>query len=99
MGKNPLANATQSDAFVVAKQTRDGLESECRRCSDILNAHPGHASGHAGITPDRIKASPEWKEKKNAVDVALRNLQNFNQRFTKTFKNELAQERAERRRT
>lgn len=57
---------------------QNSLESELKRHVDILKSHPGHGSGQMGMTPDAVKLTPEWKEKKKAVDTAFRNLQNYN---------------------
>ena len=58
---------------------------------------PGTGSGPMGLTPDHVKASPEWKAYRLAYDTAFAALRNFNGSFVKTFKAEIRAERAARR--
>jgi hypothetical protein len=49
-----------------------------------------------GLTPDHIKALPEWKEAKKAFEKSFVELRNFNGWFVKQFKKEYAAERKNR---
>lgn len=49
-----------------------------------------------GLTPDHIKALPEWKSLKNAFRQSFDELRNFNGWFVKKFKKEYAAERRNR---
>jgi len=46
-----------------------------------------------GLTPEHIRTLPEWKEAKNAYDNSFAELRKFNNWFIKTFKEEYAEER------
>lgn len=48
-----------------------------------------------GMTPDHVKAVPEWQQAKKDFDQAFAQLRNFNGWYVKTFKKEIAQERKE----
>jgi len=50
-----------------------------------------------GLTPDHVKALPEWKEAKETFNRSFAELRSFNAWFTKTFKKEYMAERRNRR--
>jgi len=50
-----------------------------------------------GLTPDHVKALPEWKVAKNSFDSSFAELREFNTFFIKTFKKEYAIERQNKR--
>lgn len=56
--------------------TRAKLESDVHRASLALKVFP---RGITGLTPDSVKATPEWKAAKNAYNVAFEILRQFNQ--------------------
>lgn len=79
-----------SMTFAEAKAMQDVLEAEWKAASrafDIFSAD------ELGLTPDDVKASPEWKRVRREYDKAFNELRNFNSWFTKTFKRELRDER------
>ena len=78
-----------------AKVVKAKLESDL----SAVVAPAGTGSGSMGLTPDHIKASPEWKAYRTAYDTALTALRNFNGWFVKTFKKEYRAERNARRPT
>lgn len=80
--------------YAIAKQISVELHAEHRRASDILAGFPRAANG---LTPDAIKFSAEFRQAKQAYEVAFYNLRQFNATYTRTFKKELAAERAARR--
>lgn len=76
-----------------AKQLQDKLYAESKRYSTILNSFP---KGPMGMTPDDVKASPEWQEAKQGYAIAADRLRKFNQKFNSVFKNEIAADRRSR---
>lgn len=76
-----------------AKNTKATLESEVSVCETTLKSLTQGHKNSMGLTPDHIKALPEYKSAKLAFDQAFKNLQNFNSYFIKTFKKEINQER------
>ena len=50
-----------------------------------------------GLTPDAVKATPEWQLAKKAYNLAFEQSRAFNKFFTKAYKKEIAAERNERR--
>lgn len=55
---------------------RDDLERQRRRLGDLLRAM---ATGPNGLTPDAVKATPEWRGLRLAASQALGRLQAVNQ--------------------
>lgn len=85
--------------FAIAKQAADELSYAFTESSNALNAfvasHGG--AGQMGLTPDHVKAMPEYQALKRSFDIAFAALRNFNAMYTKKYKRELAAERAARR--
>lgn len=73
-----------------AKILKQKLEDKNRVDSDKLNTFEKNAMR---ITPDHIRALPEWKQAKNEFDRSFAELRNFNEWFIKKFKKEYAAER------
>jgi len=83
--------------FETAKSQRALIEAELASLGAILRAFRSEAEiGPMGLTPDHIKAMPEWKAAKHNYQVAFEKLRKFNAVFVKKFKKELAAERAAR---
>ena len=80
--------------FEAATVERDRIEHELAEATAAINAFP---KGAMGFTPDHIRVLPEWRAAKVRVDKAFKALQNFNVVYVKTFKKELAAQRAQRR--
>jgi hypothetical protein len=59
----------------VIENTRNTLRAEVDRTSAAMQVFPRDAMG---LTPDSIKASPEFKTAKAAFDRAFAQLRNFN---------------------
>lgn len=55
---------------------RDDLERQRRRLGDLLRAM---ATGPSGLTPDAVKATPEWRGLRLAASQAFGRLQAVNQ--------------------
>ncbi len=56
------------------------LDSEVSECSKALAAY---RKGPMGLTPDGVKASPEWKTAKAKYDDAFKRLRAFNAQYAK----------------
>jgi hypothetical protein len=88
-----MAIATQ-EAFEKAVAERDRLEQEVSAAGKVMGTFP---HGATGLTPDHVKATPEWRAAKARLTRAFAALQNFNIVFTSAFAKELRAQRAERR--
>lgn len=86
-----VAEMEQRSEYVSAKTQRDALQAEVDRTGAALRALSG--GGAMGLTPDDVKASPEWQAAKRAYDAAFAALRQFNQRFTKDFAQDIRAER------
>lgn len=80
-------------AYEAAKQNRALVDKACDDATKKLKAIKGVGSGGSGLTPDSVRALPEYKRAKAELDRAFKKLQDTNLRFTKEFKKESAQER------
>lgn len=76
--------------FEQATTYRDALEADLKKCNSALKAYP---KGAFNLTPDVVKATPEWKAQKAAADLAFAKLRAFNPQYVKVFKKELAEAR------
>lgn len=76
-----------------AKAYKATLEAINNAASDALKAFDSYGKSSMGMTPDHVKAMPEYQEAKKAFDVSFQRLRNFNGQFTKVFKKEIAAER------
>lgn len=66
---------TEQQTFDGAKVIQRSLLSEVRRLSAALNAFP---KGAMGLTPDEVKASPEFRLAKSQYEAAFQKLRRFN---------------------
>lgn len=77
------------------------VKAQCERDHNIAVATlmdvSGIEKGQFGLTPDRIKSTPEWKAAFRAERVAFSQLRSINGFMSKNFKKEMAAERKERR--
>lgn len=76
-----------------AKAYKQTLEALNNAASDALKEFDKYGKTEMGMTPDFVKAMPEFKAAKLAFDISFNNLRNFNGKFNKAFKKEIAQER------
>ena len=81
----------KSKRFEEAKAQRDKLWAEMEKHSAALKVFP--KTGPMGLISDDVRASPSFKTAKANYDRSCNNLRNFNSTFTKEFKNELEEER------
>ncbi len=82
--------------FDAAKVRRDVLEQEVKAAGAALGGVSGISTGRMGLTPDSVKATPEYRAAKLRYDRAHRALAGFNGRFCKAFAADLRAERRER---
>jgi hypothetical protein len=75
--------------YAEAKQIRDVLDADLRRTSAELQKFP---KGTTGLTPDDVKATPEYQAAKHAAETAFARLRRFNTKFVRAFKSELKAE-------
>ena len=67
------------------------IENTCQT-SKAWRAIEGVGSGAMGLTPDSVKASPEYRRARAEFNAAMRALQAFNARHLKRFKAQIAAE-------
>lgn len=72
--------------FALAKANQNRLNEEVTRLGVALNSFPKDTMG---LTPDAVKASPEYRSAKSAYNEAFHQLINFNSVFTKAFAKEI----------
>ena len=72
--------------YAEAKAARDVLNARVEQAGKVLEGFP---KGELGLTPDHIKASPEWRKAKAEFELAFAVLRGFNKTFTKQFKREI----------
>lgn len=83
--------------FTIAKQTAALLDAHYSAACKNLSAIPGISSGPMGLTPDNVKARPDYRIAKAAFDKAFAKMRAFNAVYVKQYKKELAAERKARR--
>lgn len=79
--------------YAEAKAVRDAIDAEGREAGKVLNAFP---KGAMNLTPDAVKATPEWKAAKARSDALFQKLRTFNTWFVKAFAAEIRAERRSR---
>jgi len=73
-------------SYQESKAERDAIDSELSAISDKLGAFPRLANG---LTPDSVKALPEYRALRSAYDSAFKRLRIVNAEFVKRFKREI----------
>ena len=81
--------------FHAAKQSKAMLEYSLDAADKALKAFDKYGKSEMGMTPDFVKAMPEWQQSKKEYDKAFAELRNFNGWYVKTFKKEISAERKE----
>ena len=76
--------------YIESKNFRKSLEDACETSGRELRKF---TRGLMGLTPDNVKATPEWKSARHGFDIAFSKLRQFNRTFTKAFKREILAER------
>lgn len=81
-------------SYAIAKAVQAELERARNDASRALSAITGVGSGAMGLTPDSVKASPDYRAARRAYDQRHADLAAFNARFVKQYATELAADRA-----
>jgi hypothetical protein len=84
----------QNPAYAAAKAARADVETRLRIACERLQAVAGDERGSMGLTPDHVKARPEWKAAFREMESRRSESARFNAWFARTFKKEYAAERA-----
>jgi len=92
-----MTGTTYSPQFLAYRAAREALCNRMREAAKRLDAIPGTGSGLFGLTPDHVKATPQWRAAHFAYWQAHTALADLNRRNVKRFKREIAQEQRERR--
>ena len=79
--------------YQIAKQSKIVLENTLDNADKILKAFDSYGKSSFGLTPDHVKAMPEWQQAKDDFDRAFAELRAFNGWYMKTFKKEIMLER------
>lgn len=78
--------------YLDAKTYKEALYAKNDKASEELQAFDKLGKSEMGMTPDYVKAMPEWKAAKRAYDVSFAELRAFNGWFMKVFKKEVKEE-------
>lgn len=92
---SPMRSPGQAMTYAEAKKLKETAEEESRAASTAERAFPRLANG---LTPDAVRATPEYKAAAARNALAFARLRAVNEWFVKTFKKEYAADRAARRR-
>lgn len=79
--------------YEIAKQIKARLEENHNAATARLKEVSGDERGPLGLTPDHVKARPEWRTAYNTERFAFGQLREFNGYMTKAFANEMRAER------
>lgn len=79
--------------YQIAKQSKIVVENACDIAEAKLKEFDKYGKSPNGLTPDNVKAMPEWQQAKADFDKAFAELRNFNGWFMKNFKKEIKEER------
>ena len=94
---NPQQGRSVAPSFLAAmtyeqaKAHQEALFAASKAAGDVLRAYP---KGPMGLTPDEVKASPQWRAERAASDRAFAEARDFNAWLVKTFAREYRAERA-----
>ena len=80
-------------AFAAAMKTRNMLEQNHDAAAAYLKEMSGTERGPMGLTPDHVKARPEWRVAFNAERAAFKAMADFNRYLARNFKTEMRAER------
>lgn len=75
-------------AYEFALSQHDAIEAEANAACLHLRIVSGPGIGPMKLTPDHIKATPEWKAAHSAYYASTSKLQTFNRGFLKQFSKE-----------
>jgi hypothetical protein len=80
----------KAEDFIAARERAEVLNTAVNVTSAKLQEFP---RGPLGLTPDEVKASPEWKTAYSSFNTAFQALRKFNGPYAKRFADELRHER------
>lgn len=83
--------------YAEAKAQNAAIVAASDAADAALKAIPGVGTGSMGLTPDRVKSTPEYRAADRASRAAFAALRNHNAFMVKNFKREMAADRAARR--
>lgn len=78
--------------YLDAKTYKQALYTKNTKASEALKEFDKYGKSSIGMTPDHVKAMPEWQAAKRDFDLSFAELRNFNGWFAKTFKKEIRKE-------
>ena len=81
--------------FQTATVMRDAFEAQMKEAAKALKSIPGVGTGTMGLTPDHVKASPEYRAAKARYDWDWDNYRKFNGWYVRHFAKELRKARAD----
>lgn len=84
-----------SPEYLAARAQRDAIQAEVDQAAATLR--PLSGGGAMGLTPDAMRATPEWQAARRAYDAAFARLRQFNTTFTKQFAREIREDSRARR--
>ena len=79
-----------------AKQKQNILEQAYEKASEAIRNVPNVGTGQLGLVPDSVKATPEYQKASKEYNKAFQEYRNFNRIVNKTFRKEMANDRAKR---
>lgn len=93
----PIRTTDRVALYQAAKLQVDQLWAASKATGSALDAFlEKHGRGPMGLTPDAVKAMPEYRKLKSESDAAMRALQAFNKGFVRDFAKERAADRSAR---
>ena len=91
-------NSGTLKTYETALSERDRLEVAANNAGAALSElTKGVECGPMGLTPDHIKATPEWKNARRLFDSAFQDVRLFNVPFIRTYKKQWRETLAARR--
>lgn len=80
---NKPNESVDESAYHVLRAARDHAEAAHKTAADALKTHDKHRPAPGALLPDHVKASPEYKAHRAAVDAAHAHLQHINRQLVK----------------
>ena len=80
-------------SYVQAREIADTAERAQKEAGALLRSFPRLANG---LTPDHVRATPEWQTAKRKADAAFAALRSINQIIMRHYKREYMADRAAR---
>lgn len=94
-GSSGHSGSAGTSSFQQAKEKGEAIRSRTKSLTnqlhELVDKHGGPSK--MGLTPDHVKALPEYKKLKAELDHSIKSEQDFNVAFNKAFKKEITAER------